>query len=141
GSGSPTDSRWCRACPRPRGTCACTPSSPKRARLARRSHNEGEPTMTVVNAIVLLLGIGLGAGAIWFVGRLRRRRLAELDGGAPGGRGGGAGGRGRAPGRRGRGEPRADRGQAAGRAKDPPRRAGAGGGPPRRGPAHPADRE
>jgi len=38
--------------------------------------------MTVVNAIVLLLGIGLGAGAFWFVGRLRRRRLAELESGA-----------------------------------------------------------
>src|SRR5207245_9155052 len=51
-------------------------------RSARRSRNEGEPTMTVVNAIVLLLGIGLGAGAFWFVGRLRRRRLAELESGA-----------------------------------------------------------
>ena len=39
--------------------------------------------MTVVNAMVLLLiGIGLGAGALWLVGRLRRRRLAELESGA-----------------------------------------------------------
>src|SRR5438876_10717720 len=39
--------------------------------------------MTVVNVVVLLLiGIGLGAGALWFVGRLRRRRLAELESGA-----------------------------------------------------------
>src|SRR5438128_318254 len=39
--------------------------------------------MTGGNAIgVLLLGIGLGAGAFWFVGRLRRRRLAELESGA-----------------------------------------------------------
>src|SRR5213592_2845479 len=35
--------------------------------------------MTVVNAMVLLLGIGLGAGALLLVGRLRRRRLAELE--------------------------------------------------------------
>src|SRR6266851_5787107 len=36
--------------------------------------------MTVVNAMVLLLiGIGLGAGALWLVGRLRRQRLAELE--------------------------------------------------------------
>src|SRR5213593_478053 len=39
--------------------------------------------MTVVNAMVLLLmGILLGAGALWLVGRLRRRRLAELESGA-----------------------------------------------------------
>src|SRR6266699_2759476 len=39
--------------------------------------------MTVVNAMVLLLmGIFLGAGALWLVGRLRRRRLAELESGA-----------------------------------------------------------
>src|SRR5207247_3791117 len=38
--------------------------------------------MTVVNAMVLLLGIGLGAGALLLVGRLRRRRLAELASGA-----------------------------------------------------------
>src|SRR6266566_8351180 len=38
--------------------------------------------MTVANAMVLLLGIGLGAGALWLVGRLRRRRLAELESGA-----------------------------------------------------------
>ncbi len=38
--------------------------------------------MTVVNAMVLLLGIGLGAGALLLVGRLRRRRLAELESGA-----------------------------------------------------------
>src|SRR5207248_1799017 len=45
--------------------------------------------MTVVNAMVLLLGIGLGAGALLLVGRLPRRRLAELGSGAqatPGGR-------------------------------------------------------
>src|ERR1043166_1220453 len=38
--------------------------------------------MTVANAMVLLLGIGLGAGALWLVGRLRRRRLAELESGS-----------------------------------------------------------
>src|SRR5207237_9004838 len=39
--------------------------------------------MTVVNAMVLLLmGILLGAGALWVVGRLRRQRLAELESGA-----------------------------------------------------------
>src|SRR5438093_519508 len=39
--------------------------------------------MTVVNVVILLLiGIGLGAGALWLVGRLRRRRLAELESGA-----------------------------------------------------------
>src|SRR6266581_2741831 len=38
--------------------------------------------MTVVNAMVLLLGIGLGAGALLLVGRLRRQRLAELESGA-----------------------------------------------------------
>src|SRR2546422_10657213 len=39
--------------------------------------------MTVVNAMVLLLmGIFVGAGALWLVGRLRRRRLAELESGA-----------------------------------------------------------
>src|SRR5206468_11319881 len=60
-----------------------TPSSPRRGGSAPRSHNEGEPTMTVVNAMVLLLmGILLGAGALWLVGRLRRRRLAELESGA-----------------------------------------------------------
>ena len=33
--------------------------------------------MTVVNAIgLLLIGVFLGAGALWLVGRLRRRRLA-----------------------------------------------------------------
>src|SRR5205809_1303262 len=36
--------------------------------------------MTVVNAIgLLLIGVFLGAGALWLVGRLRRRRLAELE--------------------------------------------------------------
>src|SRR5437879_7784879 len=38
--------------------------------------------MTVVNAMVWLLGIGVGAGALWLVGQLRRRRLAELESGA-----------------------------------------------------------
>src|SRR3989442_12206349 len=39
--------------------------------------------MTVVNAMVLvLMGIFLGAGALWLVGRLRRRRLAELESGS-----------------------------------------------------------
>src|SRR5437763_15874731 len=38
--------------------------------------------MTVLNAMVLLLGIGLGAGALLLVDRLRRRRLAELESGA-----------------------------------------------------------
>src|SRR5437773_7962640 len=36
--------------------------------------------MTVVNACGrLLVGVFLGAGALWLVGRLRRRRLAELE--------------------------------------------------------------
>src|SRR5437879_10307668 len=34
--------------------------------------------MTVVNAMVWLLGIGVGAGALWLVGQRRRSRLAEL---------------------------------------------------------------
>jgi len=35
--------------------------------------------MTVVNAIIALIGVGLGVGATWLLGRLRRQRLAELE--------------------------------------------------------------
>src|SRR5262249_48597661 len=57
------------------------------ARAGRRRTfrgREGEPTMTTVVLLGVLVGLAVGAGAVWLLYRLRRRQLVALKSGAEG---------------------------------------------------------